>query len=90
MLSSWPAPGRGFGVAWMVQEEAENRSASQTSAPERFSELPTAVQAALAEHDTDTSSANWVPEGLGVACIDQCAPSHRSAKVIPAVAGWLS
>src|SRR5215472_7737954 len=74
----------GLGVAWMVQLVPSQCSASVCGGPglgsEKSNQLPTAVQASAAVHDTPD---NWLRvAGLGVASMLQLVPSHRSASVI--------
>jgi hypothetical protein len=63
-------------VGWMVQVLPSQRSASGAPLLD-----PTAVHAVAEVHDTPKRLLVVAPLGLGVGCIVQALPSHRSARV---------
>ena len=65
------------GVVWIDQAVPFQRSASGFAPP---AELPTAVHAAAAVHDTESRTAS-LPEGLGEPCTDHFVPFQASASV---------
>jgi hypothetical protein len=75
------APGW-FGVAWIAQLLAFERSASIDGGTWRLEVAPpTAVQAVAAEHDTADSWAWLLPDGVAADWIVQIVPFHCSASV---------
>jgi hypothetical protein len=74
------APGE-LGLVWIDQLVPFHRSAKVTTLPARLWKYPTAIQAVGDVHDTALSWPDVAPVGLGVGCIVQLVPFHRSANV---------